>query len=453
MRFSRFDYAVWAALGGLALALAVMLIGSGLIGLRPPSAAILDGGQIGPRQAFSLTFAEPMDAASVEANFSLIPAIEGQLGWQGQQMWFQPRLAWSAGSEYTAVLAAGARGQSGRQIRQDLVVRFSVRPAYVVYLSPASGPSDLWRRTASGDRPAERLTDTGGEVYDFAMAPDGSAVVFSRTNDRSGIDLWRLTIGAQAELLLDCQGDLCTSPAWSPDGAFLAYTREERGLSGSPRPSPPRVWTMPAGGGRSSPLFEDSQVLGFSPSFSPDGRRLAFFDSSQGGIHLIDLQTGAEEVLPTPLGQVGAWSPDGSQMLFPLMAFAGEVPTVELYAADLEARSVSRRLSAGGQYRDFGVPAWSPDGQWILLGVQVTGGGPGRQLWLMRPDGGDARPLLAEAEYSYGAYAWDPWGTAVVVQRFPLNLPNPQPEVLVIEPGSGSARLVAVDAWLPRWQP
>ena len=56
-------------------------------------------------------------------------------------------------------------------------------------------------------------------------------------------------------------------------------------------------------------------------------------------------------------------------------------------------------------------PAWSPDGQWIVFnGIDDEGQRAG--LWLMRPDGSDARPLTDRA--SDTRPAWLPDGSALV---------------------------------------
>ncbi|MCB0152172.1 MAG: PD40 domain-containing protein, partial [Caldilineaceae bacterium] len=43
-----------------------------------------------------------------------------------------------------------------------------------------------------------------------------------------------------------------------------------------------------------------------------------------------------------------------------------------------------------------GAPVWSPDGEWIAFRRNINDG-PGatlsKQLWIMRADGSDARPL------------------------------------------------------------
>lgn len=454
MRPSRFDLAVWAVLGALALALGGLTAAGAAAGVRVLATTPADGGIAGGRAALSATFGEPMRLETVESRFRLEPAVEGALRWQGERLLFVPAQPLSPAVEYTARIEPGAQAASGRTLEHEVVWSFSVRPPYVVYLAPAFGPHELWRRAAGEPLgPPERLTDTDGQLIDYSVAPDGGALVFTRFNEAGGADLWLLPDGQPALRLVDCGGDRCSGPAYSPAGLWIAYSREERAADGSGRPGPPRIWTVAAAGGATAPLFQDSQVLGFSPTWSPDGARLAFFDGNLGGIRVVALEGGAEEVLPTQMGLVGSWSPDSRSMLFPVMNLGGPQPTVELHVADLSARAIRRVLGPDSGWGDFNVPAWSPDGQWILIGLQTPGGGPARQAWIMRPDGSQARPLLDDPAFSYGGMQWEPAGGRMAFQRFRLNAPEARPEVFVLDLASGDLRLIAEDAWMPGWQP
>jgi Tol biopolymer transport system component len=233
----------------------------------------------------------------------------------------------------------------------------------------------------------------------------------------------------------------------------VAYSREEVGAGPNALPGPPRLWTVSVESGQTAPLFQDSQILGHSPSWSPDGRRLAAFDGNVGGIRVLDLSTGQQQVLESQLGQVGAWSPDGTQMLFGVMRLAAERPYVEILLADLVGRELSPAFGIQAGFTDAGMPAWSPDGSWIVIGVRPGANSPARELWLMRPDGEQAVAIGQEAGYTYGGYGWDSTGTAVVFQRLPLGTALARPEVLVWDMAQRSTRLLSRDAWLARWMP
>jgi TolB protein len=65
-----------------------------------------------------------------------------------------------------------------------------------------------------------------------------------------------------------------TSPAWSPDGSWIAFTRFE---IGSPRASEGyQLWMMRPNGSQAHALTTDHDIQGTWLAWSPDGRYLLF---------------------------------------------------------------------------------------------------------------------------------------------------------------------------------
>lgn len=94
----------------------------------------------------TLVFNQPMDAASVEANFSLIgpdgsPVI-GTAGWNetATEMAFKPIDLLNRAADYTLVLFAAAESQGGASLESDFAAALSTVPAFsVAETSPAAG--------------------------------------------------------------------------------------------------------------------------------------------------------------------------------------------------------------------------------------------------------------------------------------------------------------------------
>lgn len=100
------------------------------------------------------------------------------------------------------------------------------------------------------------------------------------------------------------------------------------------------------------------------PSFSPDGRRLAFVSARQDGdrLVLLDLPSGGKKEVALPAGRAGwqnlRWSPDGARI-------ALEDFRSGLWVATL-AQGEIRQIDQGRHLNDDTLEAaWSPDSRWI----------------------------------------------------------------------------------------
>ncbi|MBN1667070.1 MAG: Ig-like domain-containing protein, partial [Anaerolineales bacterium] len=87
---------------------------------------------------FQLTFSQPMDSQSVQANFGLYDptglAVTGEFGWDtsGLTLTFTPTQLLDRDSEYSLLLLGTARAQGGNQLGQDYAIQVQTVPALAV---------------------------------------------------------------------------------------------------------------------------------------------------------------------------------------------------------------------------------------------------------------------------------------------------------------------------------
>jgi TolB protein len=455
MKRRSLDRLVWGVIGLCSFAVFAMLLINQQRGITVTVLQPSDGTVASALTSIEVEFSTSMQQADAASHLVLEPEISGSISWRENLMTFRPDNPLEPGTLYTVKIQAGATDLKGRRVKADVQSQFSIREPSLLYLSPSSGPSELWHISLSENDPAPIvLTSTGGGISDFAVSQDGTRIAYSAFNDQNGIDLWLMSVSGQdARIIVNCGIDMCSGPAWSPDGLRLAYSREEVPPEENTRPNPPHIWTVAISSGQTAPLFQDSQILGYDPTWSPDGRLLALYDDNVSGIRVLDLESGKQKVLETQQGLMGSWSPDGSRMLFTTLHIREDQTVTELLLVDFNTDEIRSIIDTDSAYTDIGVPAWSPTGEWIALNLRSEDSGLGRELWMMRFDGSGAVPISRDPDFVYSGYFWDPWGQAILFQRYPLVAGDAEPDIMVWRVGDPEPQLVVKDGWLGQWLP
>ena len=174
------------------------------------------------------------------------------------------------------------------QIAAWMVLGFLLLGAFLFALLGPKSPS------AQATFTAIPLTALPGLEVSPSFSPDGKQIAFAWTGDPSsgskGFDLYVKSIGNENLLRLTNHPSQWITPAWSPDGTQIAFHR----LSGADT----GLYVVPALGGperklrpTSAPYADIQGGLAAIISWSPDGKWIAYVDSSPSTVSLLSLES------------------------------------------------------------------------------------------------------------------------------------------------------------------
>jgi Tol biopolymer transport system component len=199
-------------------------------------------------------------------------------------------------------------------------------------------------------------------------------------------------------------------------------------------------------------VFRDPLIPGYTASWSPDGDWLSYW-SYPGAptVELYNLRTGERDSISSQTGLAADWSPDGASLLLTDMFTSAARTVSHLFRYDLKEKSLTD-LSLQPDIEDYSG-AWSPDGGWLaVVRRENTAVNPaGTQIWLMRPDGGEAHPVTAIPRVFHYGLQWSPDSRYLLIQQYGID--SPQREIWLLDTQTGEYSLLVENGYQPDWGP
>ncbi len=165
------------------------------------------------------------------------------------------------------------------------------------------------------------------------------------------------------------------------------------------------IWVVDFDGANPKSITQN-QSINLSPSWTPDGQRIAFtsYLKRNPDLYLVDLNgKNLQRFSASPgLNLSPSWSPDGKQMVLMM----GKEGKSDIYLLDANGGN-PRRLTGG--HGNESTPRWAPDGQQIVFSSDRSGS---PQIYTMSSDGSNVRRLTYEGNYNTSP-SWSPKGDRI----------------------------------------
>jgi Tol biopolymer transport system component len=304
----------------------------------------------------------------------------------------------------TVMLGVGACGGDGSLMEKTAVVSPAPASPAIAFTFGGGGIYAI-RPDGSG---RVRLTagrtdpDVGTGDADPAWSPDGATLAFVRTI-RLGFEEFHSQVyllgpgqGRPRPLTAGVDGVSVSGPAWSPDGERIAHVRDTDSETAI-------VVAEVDGGGEQVLRREPYDIEGdrnhlWQPAWSPDAARIAYTLSRldrrshfRTSLHTMNTAGGDVRLLAREASDA-AWSPDGRRIAFVSVRDRNGETCYdqcnyhgELYVMDADGTDPVRLTRNRGDDRS---PSWSPDGRRIAFASDRNyPDGRSPEIYSIRPDG------------------------------------------------------------------
>jgi Tol biopolymer transport system component len=249
----------------------------------------------------------------------------------------------------------------------------------------------------------------------FSWSPDGKKIAFhTRSASALALDIYvvnadgsgqkNLTNSPDSDSRPPATLDSDSGPSWSPDGKKIAFRSYRDGNY--------EIYVMNADGSEPKRLT-NSPDSDLDPSWSPDGKKIAFTSSTfvYRDIYVMNADGSEQKRLTNSPGSDldPSWSPDGKKIAF----YSGSARKQDIYVMNADGSEQKNLTNSPAMDEN---PSWSPDGTKIAF---VSTGDLYNDIHVMNVDGSEQKKLTNNSVFNddlscrYEDPSWSPDGKKI----------------------------------------
>ncbi len=304
------------------------------------------------------------------------------------------------GKQYNETASQDSARLIAHRFADEIILRLGggingIAETKIYFVSSRTGTKEIWGMDYDGQG-QHQITHLGQISLSPRVSPDNSRIAFASLG-RNGwsIRMYSLVLGRMVSF--PSPGGTTISPAWSGDGAHLAFSSDRTG--------DPEIWSSDPNGSNLHRIttFKGPDV---SPCWNPKTNAQLGWVSGRTGlpqIYTMD-SDGANVQRLTDGGYATSpsWSPNGQFLVFAWdrKYGPGAPGGQDIYVMDVASRRWVQLTHDAGR-NDF--PSWAPDGRHIVF-EREEGHHPA--IWSMLADGTQQHALTEQGNNYMPNWSW-----------------------------------------------